>query len=78
MSQRIEVLAEAAQALGLAAERLRTTHDGVSQWFPLTPLSIEQLPEASRERDEVSPLVELLEPTAGHRQDLPADPGRGG
>lgn len=50
MSQRIEVLAEAAQALGLAAERLRTTHTGVSQWFPLTPPSIEQLPEASRER----------------------------
>ncbi|MEA1050587.1 hypothetical protein U5801_12325 [Lamprobacter modestohalophilus] len=50
MSPRIEVLAEAAQALGLAAERLRTTHTGVSQWFPLTPLSIEQLPEASRER----------------------------
>lgn len=50
MSQRLAVLSDALAALGQAAERLASTHDGVAALFPLNPTAFEILPEPEKER----------------------------
>ncbi|MBK1733559.1 hypothetical protein [Thiococcus pfennigii] len=50
MTGRRDVLAEILKALQQAADRLRVTHAGVSDCFPLTPDRIVALPPGEQER----------------------------
>ena len=50
MSQRLAVLTDTLAALGQAAERLASTHDGVAALFPLDPATFDTLAEPAKER----------------------------
>ena len=50
MSDRLAVLHDALVALEQAAQRLRSTHDGLAELFPLTPDGFQALDELRRER----------------------------
>jgi len=50
MNDRLAVLHDALAALEQAAQRLRGTHNGLAELFPLTPDGLQVLDESQRER----------------------------